>query len=85
MKTSYEYSPKEIFAKKLNGTPFDVRRDDLPQQLDKWLVKREIMIPHNEKYGTRFTYICKYPIRIWHTNNNGMNFNHLLPGDIWTF
>jgi len=89
MKTSYVYSRKEIFARKLSGKGFDVRRNDLPQQLRRWLVDYEIMVPHNEKYGTRYTYVCKHPVRIWHMNGKDENelitVDHLNPGDIWTF
>jgi hypothetical protein len=82
------YTLKDIFDTKLHGKPFELSRGTLVRDMF-WLVERGIFDEKESNTNGEPTYVCMYPVRIWHIHNNDKYLNtrcdELKPGDLWGF
>lgn len=82
------YTLKDIFDTKLHGEPFDLNRKTLVRDMF-WLVEREIFAERQFDVNDRATYVCMYPVRIWHMHGRDRylqtTVDHIIPGETWTF
>lgn len=82
------YTLKGIFDTKLHGKPFELNRKTLARDMF-WLVERGIFDERESNINGEPTYVCMYPVRIWHINDKDSYLptrsDNLVPGDLWGF